>query len=189
MSDRKDDEPKEYRLPTIQEIAVRERAFLRRMLLRLGFRAADVDDVAQEVLLGVHKALRTFVPRQPGEPDGAIRGLMFAISRARAARNRQRCVEQFEIPVDNRELDQVRDTGVIPEEQYSLSERRLLLAELLAHIPPERRAVVRMYDIEQIPMAEIAEALGIPQNTAWGRRRRGFMDLRDAWSRLKARRK
>ena len=63
------------------------------------------------------------------------------------------------------------------------------LVELLHRIPAERRAVVWMYDVEQCPMNEIAASLHIPENTAWGRRRRGLRDLRHAWIRLRARRK
>lgn len=43
----KDDRPKEYRPPTIEEVVVEQTSFLRRVLRQFGVRAGDADDVMQ----------------------------------------------------------------------------------------------------------------------------------------------
>lgn len=73
------------------------------------------------------------------------------------------------------------------EDAHLAEERRLLLAELLAEVSSERRAVLVAYRLEEIPLSEVAASMGIPQNTAWNRLRLGIADLRAAWLRRLAR--
>ena len=68
-------------------------------------------------------------------------------------------------------------------EAYDARETTLILFELVDTLCPERRDVVVAYEVEGMPMSDVARAQGIPLNTAWNRLRLGREDLRSAWHR------
>jgi RNA polymerase sigma-70 factor (ECF subfamily) len=90
--------------------------------------------------------------------------------------------------VANEELDVVPEGALTAEDRLLDEERRALLGLLLDHLEPRRRAVVVAYELEGVPMAEVAAAEKIPVNTAWNRLRLGRQDLRAAVERLRRKR-
>lgn len=70
-------------------------------------------------------------------------------------------------------------------ELYQRECARELLA-LLDKLAPERREVVCLYLIDDLPMKEVAEKLGIPEDTAKNRWRLAAMDMALAWERDRA---
>jgi len=60
------------------------------------------------------------------------------------------------------------------------------LGALLDSLAPERREVVWLYLIEELPMAEVAGRLGIPENTAKDRWRLACDDMVAGWERRRA---
>ena len=165
-------------VPTLQAIISHNGAFIRRVLLQLGVGAKDLDDVTQAVLLGVHRGLPLFNPRLASEPDAAVRSWLFEICKRQAANHRRALFRRAEVAADIEVLDERQSECPHAEERWLRGEDERFLRALLAHIPADRCAVVTAYDLDEIPMNEVALALGIPVNTAWNRRRLGLLDLR-----------
>jgi RNA polymerase sigma-70 factor (ECF subfamily) len=63
---------------------------------------------------------------------------------------------------------------------------RELLDRLLAEMDPDLTAVLVLFEIEGLTMAEIAEALDVPPGTVASRLRRARAELEDRVSRAKA---
>ena len=60
----------------------------------------------------------------------------------------------------------------IPATQHDDIEKREALARgrrILAALPEEQRAVFLLFEVERMPMIEVAEALGCPLQTAYSR--------------------
>ena len=65
-----------------------------------------------------------------------------------------------------------------------LSEARRLLMRALAAVPMDRRAVLVMHEVDDMPMRDIAEQLEIPLFTAYSRLRKARKELDAALVRL-----
>jgi RNA polymerase sigma-70 factor (ECF subfamily) len=62
--------------------------------------------------------------------------------------------------------------GVVPADQEAEIDRRralIWLDQVLDRLEDAKRAVFVLYEIEQVPMAEVAEAVGCPLPTAYAR--------------------
>ncbi len=133
--------------------------FVWRALRRLGVRAPDVEDVCQEVFVTVHRRLRSF------EGRSSLRTWIYGICVRTAAEHRRRA---------GRRPQEVRDAPEpsVPPGQLEALERRRAIAQLdaiLDGLDDEKRAVFVLYEIEGVPMAEVAEALECPVQTAYAR--------------------
>ncbi|MFO0587212.1 MAG: sigma-70 family RNA polymerase sigma factor [Polyangiaceae bacterium] len=172
---------------TFERIVSENASFVRRTLNQLGVPARSLADVEQEVYRGLYRGLPAFDPSLAAQPEVAIRSWLFGICERQAANHRRSEIRRGEVLVDVDDLDTAFDA---PSSEESLieAERKALLHRLLATLEPRRRAVVVAYELEGIPMSEVAAAVGIPVNTAWNRLRLAREDLRDAWNRLAAQR-
>ena len=161
--------------------------FIRRTLAQLGVCARDLADVEQEVLRGVSRGLPAFNPALALHTSNALRSWIFAICMRQVANHQRGALQRHELLFGNDELDYEPAEGPIGEELFIERERREILEQLLACLDEERRCIIVAYELEGVPMADIACALSIPVNTAWNRLRLGREDLRAAWKRLKKR--
>jgi RNA polymerase sigma-70 factor (ECF subfamily) len=152
-------------------------AFMWRSLQRLGVRPGDVEDLCQEAFLVVHKRLGEF-------RGSAIRPWLFAIALRVAADYRKRAHVRRELVTDDApEL-------VVPETQTAGLDRaraRALLDSILAALDDEKRAVFILYELEEMPMADIAAALDCPTQTAYSRLRAAREEVQAAIGRWKRR--
>ncbi len=164
--------------PTLQDIVSHHSAYIRRVLFQLGVCAKDVDDVAQAVLLGAHRGLPQFDPSLSAEPHRAVRSWLFELCKRQAASHRRTVCRRSEVSAETEALDERESDGAHPEERWLRGEDERFVSALLSRIPNDRRAVVVAYDLDEVPMKEVALALAIPVNTAWNRRRLGLLDLR-----------
>lgn len=133
--------------------------FVWRTLRRLGVREADVEDACQEVFVVVHGKLATFV-------GGSLKAWLFAIARRVASDHRRRASTVREVP-DEAALD-----VAMPESQTATLDRARalrLLERALAGLSAEKREVFVLFELEELPMAEVAEAVGCPLQTAYSR--------------------
>lgn len=73
-----------------------------------------------------------------------------------------------------------------PDEVTNFGQCDRELRVLVDALVPERRAVVELYLLEDVPMEEVAARLGIPENTAKDRWRLAQIDMRAAWERGRA---
>ncbi len=131
-----------------------------RVLRRLGVREADVEDQCQEVFVVVHRKLAEF------EGRSSLGTWIYGICLRVASDYRRRAHVRHEEP-----------TADLPEQQNSPPQARLLeraqaralLDAALAELDEDKRAVFVLYEIEEVPMAEVALAAGCPLQTAYSR--------------------
>ena len=149
-----------------------------RVLRRLGVRSADVEDVWQETFIVVHRKLGGF------EGRSQLRTWLSAIAVRVASDYRSRAYRRRE-----QATDEVPDAGAQASQQDELmdQERRALLDRLMAELKPEQREVVVLYEFAELPMQEVAEALGCPLQTAYSRLHAGRKALEQAARREAAR--
>ncbi|WP_394825271.1 RNA polymerase sigma factor [Pendulispora albinea] len=131
-------------------------------LRRLGVDAGDIDDVAHEVFLAVHRQLDTYDHRRPIRPWLFAFALRFAADYRKQARIRFRAYHETGEPLDLQPR---------ADELLERADDRRLAAAGLEGIALDRRAVFILYEIDEVPMSEIAASLGIPLHTAYSRLR------------------
>lgn len=145
--------------PSFARVHADHAAFVWRSLRRLGVRPADVEDTCQEVFLVVHAKLEEF-------RGGSLRGWLFAIAVRVAADYRKRAFVRRE------SLGETVPEAAVPEAQTGAIERAeavSLLESTLASLDDDKRTVFILFELEQMPMAEIASTLGCPLQTAYSR--------------------
>lgn len=174
---------------TFESVVLEHGQFIRRTLAQLGVAAKDLPDVEQEVFRGIDKGLPTFDPVLAANPATALRGWLFGICERQAANHRRSENRRGEVLRTNEELDIAISAAPDVEEKLLAAERKAILSELLATLEPQRRAVVVAYELEGLPMQEVATAMSIPVNTAWNRLRLAREDLKAAWRRMDAQRR
>ncbi|WP_437680516.1 RNA polymerase sigma factor [Sorangium sp. So ce131] len=157
-------------------------AFIARYLARLGVRAQDVEDVAQEVLAGAYRALPRFDPSR-----GSVRSWLMGIATHQASNHFRRAHRRRERlrPLD--ELAALPDGTPDSEQRAIARDRRCVLDKLLEEMPFERRTVFVAHEIEELDMADIAAQLAIPLSTAWSRHRLAWSDIEASVRRWQAR--
>jgi len=140
-------------------------------LRRLGVRARDLEDLTHEVFLAWWRST-AYDPSRPLRPW--LLGIAFRVASAylsRAAHERE-------------DLDDAAGEGMVcprrsPHEAAEATESRDLVVRALQELELDRRAVFVLSELEELPMSQVAEALGIPEGTAWSRlraARKGFTE-------------
>lgn len=131
-------------------------------LHRLGVRGPDLEDMLQEVFVVVHRRLDSY--------DGVTRltTWLFGICLRVASAYRRRGYRRHE---GNAEAvsDEMSAPGVSPEDAAARRQATEHLVRILDEMDPEKRAVFVMFELEQLPSAEIAELLGVPVGTVYSR--------------------
>lgn len=132
--------------------------FVCRSLRYLGVREADLDDMLQEVFVVVCRRLSDY------EEKGRTRAWLYSIC-TRVVRSQRRKVGR------RREAPLVVDESVAPQQLEQLEDREALALgwQLLEQLPSAQREVFVLYEVEDMPMSEIAQALGCPLQTAYSR--------------------
>jgi len=151
----------------------RELNYLLASLRRLGVRGADIEDVVHEVFLVMHRRWQDYDQQRP------LRPWLFGIAFRVAASQRRRGTREV-----LGESDDAEARGPLPDDAAAAGETRVLLLKALAHLPLERRAVLVMHDVDDMPMREIAEQLALPLFTAYSRLRKARKELDAALQRL-----
>ena len=146
--------------PSFREIFRAFSPFVWRTVRRLGIAPGDVEDVSQEVFVVVHRKLPSF------EARSSLRTWVYGICVRTASDHRKRAYLRHERPMD--ELPEVARSA--PQDQ-DLDRARALdaLDASLAGLDHDKRAVFVLFEIEELPMIEVAEAVGCPVQTAYAR--------------------
>lgn len=111
---------------------------------------------------------------------------LFGIAWRQVSHYKERAYRRREVPVGlygNRAFAGIYENPD-PEQQMAADQRARLLDALLAGIDPQRRVVLMMHDMLQIPVVDIARELQINENTAQNRLRLAREDFRAAVKRL-----
>lgn len=152
-------------------------AFAWRVLRRLGVPERDVDDVCQEVFVTVLRRIASFESRS--SPRTWVYGICVrtASDYRKLAAHRHEVVAQppVEASVD---ANQESDTAV--------REARAMLDHILESLDDDPRAVFVLYEIEELPMTEVAMAVGCPLQTAYSRLHAARRDVDAALRRFRA---
>ena len=131
-----------------------------RALRRLGVREPDIEDQCQEVFLVVHRKLPEFEGRS--KLSTWIYGICVRVAsdyRRRAHVRRERGEDH--LPEGRQSAPQIHD--------LERAQARAMLDAALAALDDDKRAVFVLFEIEQIPMTEVAEAVACPLQTAYSR--------------------
>jgi RNA polymerase sigma-70 factor (ECF subfamily) len=152
--------PLAVEIPPFAEVFRTYSSFVWRVLLRLGVAEADVDDVAQEVFLGIHRNLSRF------EGRCSLRTWVYGICHRRAVDYRRRASVRPELYSDEPPEQSV---AANQEQGFAVSQARQQLARVLDGLDEEKRTVFVLFDIEGVPMDEVAEIVGCPLQTAYSR--------------------
>jgi len=156
------DEPALSVPPTLTAAAlfVEYAPFAWRVLRRLGVAEGDADDVCQEVFVAVHRRLPEFEGRS--SPRTWLYGICLRVASDYRKRTRaMREVAHANMP--DRAVDAHQ------EDDLALREARALLDRLLDTLDDDQRAVFVLYELEELPMSEVATAVGCPLQTAYSR--------------------
>jgi RNA polymerase sigma-70 factor (ECF subfamily) len=155
--------PAPSRTPTASSLYEAHGEFVWKSLYRLGVAERDLEDMVQEVFVVVHRRLDSF--------DGSSKATtwLFGISMRVASTYRRSAYHRREIAVDPTDRDDRVDEAASPEETASLAQARARLDAVLDRMDLEKRAVFVMFEIEQMPCAEIATLLDVPVGTVYSR--------------------
>jgi RNA polymerase sigma-70 factor, ECF subfamily len=149
-------------------------------LRRLGVRDADLEDVAHDVLATAYRRWSDYDPTRP------LRPWLFGIAYRVASDFRRRAHHLREVFED--EPTDIADDAEGMDVRLSGDQDRVLLQQAIDCIDEGRRAVFVMHELNGHTMPEIADALGIPLNTAYSRLRLARADLTAAVKRLRTQR-
>jgi RNA polymerase sigma-70 factor (ECF subfamily) len=131
-------------------------------LRRLGVHPRDLEDVAQDLFVRVHRHLDEYDPARPMRP------WLFAFAVRSASDWRRLARHRREAP--SAEGD-VANTSPPADELLERARDRALVLRALEGIEIDRRAVFILHEFDGCRMKVIAEALGIPLFTGYSRLR------------------
>jgi RNA polymerase sigma-70 factor (ECF subfamily) len=151
--------------------------FVWRVLRRLGVPEADTDDAAQEVLLTASRRLDAI-------EVGSERAFLFAVAYRVAMHVRRSLQRRREVPLEA-EVHESRERGA--EELSDELRARCQIDTILDSMPMDMRTVFILFELEEMTLAQIAQALDIPQGTAASRLRRAREHFRVSAKRLRER--
>jgi RNA polymerase sigma-70 factor, ECF subfamily len=143
---------------SLRELYQAHATVVRLLLLRLGVREADVDDLLQDVFL---VALRRHADFE-GRSSARTWLCGITVRLAAAHRRRQRVRELFRL------APRAVDTSG-PLRAVEKAEASQLVARILDRLSAPKRAVLVLYEVEQLSGEEIAEIVGCPLKTVWTR--------------------
>jgi RNA polymerase sigma-70 factor, ECF subfamily len=150
-------------------------------LQRLGVHPSDLDDIAQDVFMVVHRRLNTFDRR------ARVSTWLFGICMRVAANYRRRRRWTHEVPAGGSEDERpsglaAADDVLVRREQREIAERALSRLEIA------KRATFVMFEIESLSCNEIAELMNVPVGTVYSRLHSARRQLEKHLSRDLARR-
>lgn len=162
-----------------REIFAREFDYVWSSLRRLGVQERDLEDVAQNIFVEVHRLWDRYDPTRPIRPWLFAFAVRFAADYRKQARHR---IELFDEHADAIGGSPSADDVVVADEA------RRMISEALESLDLGRRAVFILHELDEIPMAEIALSLEIPVNTAYSRLRVAREEFTAAIRRIQLRR-
>ena len=153
----------------------REFDYVFETLRRLGAGPNEVEDLAQDVFMVLHRHWLTFDTSRPLRPY--LFGVAFRIVRA----HRRRRARETPRPTIT-----IEDDTASPETLLQSKQATEILLAALKRVPLSRRAVVIMHDLDEVPMDDVARQLSIGRFGAYARLRKGRRELSASVRRLLA---
>ena len=157
--------------------------FVWRSLRRLGVREADVDDALQEVFVVVHRKRDEFEGRS--RLTTWLYGICFRVASDYHRRAHVRRERPTDEPID--EQSHADPHASDPELRVHGAQARALLDEALDGMDVEKRAVFVLYEIDELPVEEIALRVGVPVGTVYSRLKAARATFDKSVARIRAR--
>lgn len=142
---------------TLDEVFRTEGAFVFRTVRRLGASASDAEDLAQQVFMVLHR--RPELLASASSP----RSLLFGIVRRVVSDHRRRARPAHTVQPGVLSVDASQESVV------ARHEARAMLERALDGLGPEQREVFVLYELEAMPMREVAALVEVPLQTAYSR--------------------
>jgi RNA polymerase sigma-70 factor (ECF subfamily) len=158
---------------SFQEIFNAHARYLWRALIGLGVAEREADDAVQEVFLVLYRRLAEIDPT-------TVRSWLYAVCVRVASDHRRRSRARREVPSDQLPEQPVLQTPF--EGTAALHLQRDLLATL-EELDESKRAAFVLYEIEELTLREVAEALGCPLQTAYSRLEAARTHVRQTFAR------
>jgi RNA polymerase sigma-70 factor (ECF subfamily) len=147
-------------VPDVEQLFRDHGPFVWRALRRFGLAESDADDLCQEVFLIAMRRLDSF------EHRSSLSTWLYGISVRVALAHRRRASTRRELPwASPPEIPAPEG----PHEEVADRQARELLDRALDELDDDKRAVFVLFELEQLPMAEVARALECPLQTAYSR--------------------
>lgn len=140
----------------------RELDYVWTTLRRLGVREADLEDVAHEVFLRVHRRFADYDTKRP------IRPWLFGFAARVAADYRKLARHRREVWSES---DEAVDPAPLADEQLAALDARALVARGLEALDLDKRTVFIAHDLDGLTAQEISETLELPLFTVYSRLR------------------
>ena len=141
------------------------------LLSRVMGPGAHVEDAAQETFLRAFRALPAFDPAGPARVSTWL--LTIATRLALDEKRRKR------FPIPELAAADAVPAGTTPEREHARRELGAAIARAAGELSDDMRAAFVLADVHGFTMAEIADALGIPENTAKTRVHRARQHMRE----------
>jgi RNA polymerase sigma-70 factor, ECF subfamily len=151
--------------------------FIWRCLRRMGIPSGDVDDAVQQVFLVVAGKLGSIA-------QGSERAFLFATASRIAANSRRSVHRRDQAHNQLMQADWAHDPS--QEELTDQLRARTLMDRVLGEMPDDLREVFVLFELEELPVADVAELLSIPLGTVGSRLRRAREDFHERARRMKA---
>jgi len=145
---------------TLRQVFDEHAAYVWRALRHLGVPDSELDDYCQEVFLVVHRQLDAF------EGRSKLRTWLYGICLRVASDRRRRARVRYERSEADPARELAESSGLAPDERV---EARSTLLALLDGLDEDKRTVLVLFEIEGLPMTEVAEVVGCPLQTAYSR--------------------
>lgn len=145
---------------TFDDVFRAHAALVWRTMRRLAAREADAEDLAQEVFVVIHRRLPSF------EGRSKLSTWVYGICVNVAADHRRRAHVRREAPTAD-----VPEGAVEPAQADAVAraQARARLDRVIASLDDDKRAVFVLFELEELPMAEVADIVGAPLQTAYAR--------------------
>lgn len=171
-------------LPSFRAVYDGYFSFVWTCVRRMGVPPDAIDDVVQEVFVTVHGRLGTV------ERPASLRSWLYGVVRRTVSTYHRAKKTRVAREAPGPEIDDASNPMQLsPLDLAVLGDEIKLLWGLLAEIDPPKREVFILAELEEMTAAEIAEAVGIPLNTAYSRLRAARQEFHLAFERATARQK
>jgi RNA polymerase sigma-70 factor (ECF subfamily) len=139
--------------------------------------AAEAEEIAQEVFLRAHRAIRDF------RGEARLSTWLYAIT-SRLCLSRLAAADRRMVRAGEDVLTRLSSSGEDPAVRLERSELEHALHRAITELPEERRLVVVLRDFEGLSYEDIAAALDIEIGTVRSRLHRARVDLKNKLERF-----
>jgi RNA polymerase sigma-70 factor (ECF subfamily) len=156
----------------VGELVDRHRNLVRRIVFRLVDDPRDREEVAQDTFLNAIRSLHAF------RGDAKLSTWIARIAYREAMQHLRRRRDPSAEPEADLHLETHDSAAPTAVDVLARKELEAFVAEAVGRLTPVQRAVVTLYYLEEMDVAEVADVIGIPANTVKSHLARSRIALR-----------